>query len=210
MINLKPTVLKNYFVDLTLEQVLKRLGYNKFKTKIDTRTENSINELIKESKILVEPAGIFKLVDIIIKEEEILFPENNYIIKNENFKKHILKNNGDKLILLCGTIGEKINQKIEFYLKNSENEKAVIVDAIGSEFAENNIEYIETVSLMHYKKYVYKSNFRFSIGYGNLELYHQKLFDELLHISDIGLSLNKNFLLIPEKSITAFLTVKSL
>ena len=200
--------IKNYFIDVTQQQVLKRLGYHKYKTEIDDKTLKLINELIKESKIIIQPRGVFKIVDITIQNSEITFLENNYKLHSSILVEHILKNGGNSLILLSGTIGKEILEKIEFCLINNQNEKMVILDAIASELAENNINYLEKTSLIRYKKLGKKVGYRFSPGYGNLELIHQSIFESLLHISSIGINLNESYMLIPEKSVTAFLPFK--
>lgn len=208
MLKHKPVIIKNYVINITQEQVLKRLGYNKYKTKIDNKTYKLINELINESKILIQPIGTFKFVNISIQNKEITFIENNYKIQNSNLTNHILKNNGNSLILLSCTIGKNITDKIQSNLKNNFNEKAVILDAVASELVENNITYLEKICLRHYYKTGKKTNFRFSPGYGNVELKHQVLFEDLLKISNIGITTSESYMLIPEKSITAFLPFK--
>ncbi|HOK39411.1 MAG TPA: hypothetical protein PLD27_00020 [bacterium] len=200
----KIQTLKNYQIHLSVEQVLTRLGYNKYKTQIDEKTKKLITQLMNEAQIFIEPRGRFSLTKIQKKNDNtILFLEIDYLLESKSLTKHI--KNSDSIILLSGTIGEQIIKEIESYFQKGENEKGVILDAIASELAENNIEYIEKVAINRYKKIGQKIDFRFSPGYGDLKLNEQIIFEKILKISELGILINENYILIPEKSITAFI-----
>jgi hypothetical protein len=205
---MKPIILKNFSVQVTKEQILKRLGYNKFKSNLDKKTNEKISAVINEINITAKCSGCFKLTDIEIYDDIIKFIESDYSIKNEALMNVIKKNNGNSVILLSATIGEEIITKIKKLNESHELEQAVILDAAASELAENTINYIEDKGKLYYRKQGKKSNYRFSPGYKGVELKHQLLFENILHISKIGIKINQYNFLIPEKSITAFLPFK--
>ena len=50
---------------------------------------------------------------------------------------------------------------------------------------------------------------RYSPGYGDLELYNQDIFYRLLNLENWGVEITENYMLIPEKTVTAIVGIES-
>jgi hypothetical protein len=110
----------------------------------------------------------------------------------------------DKLIVLAVTIGSEVDRLIAKYsLTNKAS--AFIVDAISSALTESLADYVNK----ELKKNYDLTN-RFSPGYADLDLNIQApLIKRLDSQRTVGIYLNENLLMIPKKSITAIIGIKS-
>jgi cobalamin-dependent methionine synthase I len=107
------------------------------------------------------------------------------------------------------TIGPFLEQKRGVYISENEPARAVILDAIGSVAAEQLAEMAQTRIREEAEKAGLTTTRRFSPGYGDWPIESQKEFLKWLGAENIGINLNANFQMIPEKSVSAILGVKN-
>jgi len=81
--------------------------------------------------------------------------------------------------------------------------EASILDAIGSEVAENSAEQANNIIAERAKGEGFETTPRFSCGYGDWDIQDQKKILELVGASEIGISANEASLMEPRKSVTA-------
>ena len=82
--------------------------------------------------------------------------------------------------------------------------RAVVLDAAASEMVDAALDWMEAFfaqDLRRESRRLTKS--RFSCGYGDLALENQKLFHDLLDLKRFGVELTEQYILVPEKSVTA-------
>lgn len=115
--------------------------------------------------------------------------------------------NCEKIVLFAATVGHDIDRiiKKEELLSPS---KAVCLQALGSERVESLCDAFNDELKDEYGKFGYLLKPRFSPGYGDLSLELQK---EIMTALDckkhLGISLGKNLMMTPSKSVTAIIGV---
>ncbi len=162
-----------------------------------------IDALLKECLSEVENAFTYKVcyceIPIEVIDGEVIFP--SFRVKSKALQKNL---DGCKRAILFGaTVGLEIDRIIAKYSRISPG-KAVLMQAIGAERIEALCDAFFEDAQEQYKF----TRQRFSPGYGDFSLEHQK---EIFNLLDchrkIGLSLNESLLMSPTKSVTAIIGV---
>lgn len=116
--------------------------------------------------------------------------------------------NADRLLLFAATLGPGADRLQQRYAAAGETAKAAAVQALGAAAIES---YCDAVCAEYEEKLKGERLFltpRFSPGYGDLPLEAQRDFFRLFDISKrIGLTLTDACLMLPTKSVTAFLGI---
>lgn len=112
----------------------------------------------------------------------------------------------DNMALFAVTLGEKISQKIAGLFDSNEFALGTVLDAAASLGADKSAELLEG---FYFKALAEKARIppssrtlRYSPGYCGWHLSGQKKLFEALHPEDIGITLNKSFLMQPLKSVS--------
>ena len=193
-------------IKIPYDKLLARLGYLKLHTKIDKKTEILIKENLGAAQKLIQPKAVLAFENISTAENIISF-ENGFKIQSAGVAK--LFQNCFKAYGIAVTIGATIENRRNDYLTEKETFKALIFDAAGSVAAEEAV----SAAYEQIKKIEAENNNivtkRYSPGYGDWAIESQKDFLEWLGASHIGISLNKAFLMRPEKSVSAIIGVKA-
>lgn len=197
----KIAVIKDIQVKIPKELVLSRLKFAKYKTRADKKVLNLISEVIKEGYGLIVPAAVYEIFEINILGQEIKFKGSKFAIKSRTLAKH-LKGFSKAALFVC-TIGKKLADKVNNYVKYGEIARATILDAVGSEAAEALAEKIEALIKIKASKEGYSVVRRFSPGYSDWTIFDQPKILRLLKACKIGVKATKSCILIPEKSVTA-------
>jgi hypothetical protein len=158
--------------------------------------------LIDRFFTLVEPRCRFDDLAISLKPGKILF-SNGYEMVSESLRTHL--QDCSRVSLIGVTIGPHIEEEMESYQKQSKILEPLILDAVGSECVEEAAIYISNLIGDQIRKHRRVPTKRFSPGYGDLSLEVQNYFFKRLKLNEIGLELNASLLMVPQKSITAFI-----
>lgn len=178
-------------------------------TSKDLKDEN-INRLIKEStaeiKELINFRYLYKKYPIKTVADGIEILNTTLILKGDSIKKHL--SNSEEVYLLAATLGAQVDKKISFYEKISVT-KSMVFDACATTAIEEGCDQVEAeIKEKALKEGNKDITFRYSPGYGDLDIDIQK---EFLNILDapkkIGLTASKYNMLIPTKSVTAIIGV---
>ncbi|MBN1621125.1 MAG: hypothetical protein JW871_00860 [Endomicrobiales bacterium] len=192
-------------IEIPLNKILVRLGYASGKTKIDSKTEDIINEEIGISRKLILPQQVIASSEIVLQNQYKISLEPGLIIQSH--KLHDLLNKCSVAYGLAVTIGPHLEQKRDEYSKQKDVTKALILDAVGSVAVEELAEITnKQISDTENKKGL-KTTMRFSPGYGDWDIKGQKDFLKWLGADTIGIKLTKNYQMLPEKSVSAILGV---
>lgn len=185
------------------KEVLRYLGYRG--QKIDTLIDELIDESIEELKDLIQPRYTYKTFNIEYHEEKILLKGTRFYLPGEDIKKHL--KDSKSCILMAASLGQLVDRKIRYYEK-VDMAKALILDAGASTFIEELCDRIcEDIEVKLIKEDKALTS-RFSPGYGDLDLYIQNDFLNLLASQkSIGLTASSNSILIPRKSVTAIMGI---
>ena len=187
----------NLKIDYT--KVLVRMGANKYRTKIDTRIETSILEMISLSKKLLQPKYALSFATKNIKGTEIYL--DDFCIDSKDIFK--LLENSNSVCGLIATVGFSIDTKISYFLERKDIMSAFILDSIGSVAIEELVENICNDINLKYGT----TTMRFSPGYGDWSIQNQKNFLQWLGADSLGITLAPSLQMMPRKSVSALLGI---
>ncbi|HOJ64694.1 MAG TPA: vitamin B12 dependent-methionine synthase activation domain-containing protein [Spirochaetota bacterium] len=197
-------ILKNIKIDIPFKEIYIRLGFNFHSTQINQKEKEKIDNLIKIASSYCELSAIWKIENIIIENKKVILEKA--IFESEKLAKFL--DNCKEVIILATTAGEKIIEYRDRLMKEEDMVNATIVDATGSEMVEAYTDYVHSLIQKEIaKKGKNLTKNRFSPGYGDLSLNCQKSIDNILNLSQINVKVLENFILYPEKSITAFIGI---
>jgi len=107
-------------------------------------------------------------------------------------------------VLMGATAGTAIIEAIQEETHRGNLSTAVIYDATASEMVDATLDwimnYINRIMQREAKKLLPR---RFSAGYADFDLQNQKVIYEILQMNRLGVTITPDFILIPEKSVTA-------
>ncbi len=105
--------------------------------------------------------------------------------------------------LLAVTAGDGVERRSREYLKKGEAFRGYVLDRMGSFLAEEQIRQVDKIISEESTGKGYKTTRRYSPGYRDFSLEAQVVFVDLASCAIPELRLTSDFLLVPEKSITA-------
>lgn len=195
--------LRNLKLKIPEKQIFARLGYKHNKTKIDEATTKQIKEIIEEALVLIEPQGAYIYTKITAHNENVITLDCGLTIKSKQIAK-LLQHSQDAVIL-AGTIGPSLGEQVKNYISHKNLTNGTILDAIGSELADEVANQINTIIKQEAFLKKQETTFRYSPGYGDWGLEAQNKISSILETQNIGLIVNSSHILVPEKSVTAIL-----
>jgi cobalamin-dependent methionine synthase I len=105
---------------------------------------------------------------------------------------------------MCATAGSAIMEAIKEKTRQDDLAAAVVYDATASEMVDAGLDWIMDYLNQHLRREG-KTLLprRFSAGYADFNLENQKAIYETLQMKNIGVAITPEFILLPEKSVTA-------
>jgi hypothetical protein len=195
-------VFERIVIDPPYALIYRRLGYRKKTTELALVKQKEIDLYIEEA------AGYITLKGCLLK---------TLIEKNDG--KDVILTGGISLpsrklasllsdcreaLLMGATAGSDIMKAIKDKTKHDNLSAAVIYDATASEMVDGALDWIMSYAgrqlLREGKKLLPR---RFSAGYADFQLAHQKTVYQQLQMERINVNINADFILQPEKSVTA-------
>jgi hypothetical protein len=149
----------------------------------------------------VVPKSVYGVWDCQIDSFTVSF--GGISVKSKNLCEHL--KDCERAVLLAATLGTEADTLLRRF-SVQDMEKAVIAQAVCAAMIE---AYCDSVTAEIESEFAQKEEpclyptTRFSPGYGDLDIAHQKDILNLLNCSRIGLTLTDGFMLIPSKSVTA-------
>lgn len=188
---------------LKKDEVLRYLGYKgqEMPCEVDDAIESNMSKITS----ICNPKFTCLISDIKIVENAVNLKGTNLILEGKDILNHL--KDAIKCVTLACTLGVEFDREL-LKLQRKSMSDAVIFDACGTAFIEEFADKCEEEILSPFKKDGYYSNFRFSPGYGDLSLHLQK---DIINFFDlpkkIGVTVTDSGLLLPQKSITAFIGI---
>jgi len=190
-------------IHIPYDKVLLRLGHARGRTMLDERTASLIQEEISLCEKLAAPKQVIASSKIVISGNSTVNLEPGLIINSAKIVE--LLANCSTAYGFAVTAGPHIEEKIKRLIFEKETSKALILDAIGSVIAEELAEITNKQITAEAKLNGFNTTRRFSPGYGDWHISGQKDFLRWLGADNIGIKLNDNFQMTPEKSVSALL-----
>ena len=168
---------------------------------IDTLSDRLIEKALR----LLNPKYTYRISDLEFSETGIELKDTNLTLTGRDISEHL--KGAKKCITLACTLGVAFETELSRLQAKSVTE-ALIFDAVGTAFTEAVADKSEEELLLPFKREGYFSKFRFSPGYGDLPITLQKdIIATLDATKRIGLTVTHTNILIPRKSVTAFIGI---
>lgn len=185
-----------------LQDALRYMGVPAEKS--DEQSVEKVKSTYNALENIAQPRSIYKRVPISIEGEEVVFENTSLRIQSSDLVK-LLKHSKSCYIMGI-TLGKEVDRQIGIKQRLDMLE-ALMLDACASVLVEKVCDDIEQ-EMMESLGINEFLTMRFSPGYGDVPLSAQEgLLDLLEGSKKIGLNLTKTNMLLPTKSITAFIGV---
>ncbi len=183
-----------------IKEALRYLGYKQ--KDVDEEITSSVQSLMNELENFVSPKYTYKIVDISIDEQNKSIDFGLFNVVSKSLSRNL--KDCKKAAVFAATLGTNADLIIRRYAKSSIT-KSVMINACASslieECCDNYQKEIESKIDGYFRP-------RFSPGYGDFNLEHQKDIVALLDTKkNIGLALSDTLILLPEKSVTAVIGI---
>lgn len=184
-------------VQVSRKEIYRYLGYG------NHLPDAEIQELVEQSIEDLQPCSfrsVQKCFSIdVLTENEIWFADIH--IRSKDLGKNL--KNCTKCVCMAATLGPLPDRLIQ-RAKILDLSKAVVLQAVGCALIESYVDQINEQIRQDAQNQGYICHPRYSCGYGDFDLNHQKDFIRLLEMPiTIGVSLTQGNLMIPNKSVTA-------
>jgi cobalamin-dependent methionine synthase I len=174
----------NIKVDFDEKRILRLIGYRKRSAEIKEPIKSIITEEKKKLDNLLHPASIYTIID---------YAETN---------KHPIFKDAEKVAICICTIGPELEKEIKKLMGKNEMTRALILDALGSEAAEEVAIQSDRILAEKAREMNLWPSKRFSPGYGKWDIKEQRFVFRLLPAAEIGVRLTESCMMIPRKSIS--------
>jgi len=170
--------------NLDERSILMRIGHKKKSNKINDTLIDIIREEKEKIYSLLHASAVYKILD---------YSETNH---------HPIFKNADKVALSICTIGPSVESESTRLMKKNETLRGLVVDALGSEAAEEAAEQVDKMLFNKARKMDLWPSRRFSPGYKNWDIKEQKYIFQTLPSEDIGVTLTESYMMVPRKSVS--------
>ncbi|MGO5076138.1 methionine synthase [Clostridium sporogenes] len=192
----------NNNLNIDKNQILRYLGYRG--QEISNEIHSLIEECIKEIKTLVSLRSTYKYSKVQINNQVNLI-DIDLKLEGKDIIRHLEKSN--RCCVMAATLGSEVDRKILYYEKINMT-KAVILDACATTAIEEYCDFIENEIKKEAVENELNINWRYSPGYGDLDISIQRnLLKSLDAEKIIGLTVSSHNILIPRKSVTAIIGI---
>ncbi|MEA4961813.1 vitamin B12 dependent-methionine synthase activation domain-containing protein [Lutispora sp.] len=183
------------------KEVLRYLGHkNQY---MDEKLEKLLTECIAEMTEALRKSFVYNVYDIERDGDKMALKDTNLIFQSKDLTMHF--RNSDKCALMAATLGLEADRRIAYYSK-TDLTKGIVMDACASAAIEALCDEVQEEIRIEALKEGYCCTSRYSPGYGDLPITLQKGIIELLKAYPrIGLTVNESSIMLPRKSVTAFI-----
>jgi hypothetical protein len=194
--------LEKISIDPPREKIFQRLGYKKRTTEITASQQKETDHFINEASSLISLKGMFLRLTINSNDGEKIILSDGLIFNSKKLSTFL--RDCREAVLMGATAGSVVMDAIRKKTSQDDLAAAVVYDATASEMADSALDWI-----MDYLNQQIRREGktllprRFSAGYADFNLENQNAIYEMLQMGKIGVAITSEFILLPEKSVTA-------
>ncbi|MEA3506897.1 MAG: hypothetical protein U9R36_05360 [Elusimicrobiota bacterium] len=185
-------------IKIRKNEVLQNLKYTSNTVEIPDNIEKIITRQIENGYSLIEPAVVYETYKSTSPVYEDIL---NKVLYNSKQVAGILEANYG-FTLMAATIGRELEKEVE-KLKEDDLTSAFVLDAVGSEAAEQCANFVSGIIKREAGRQECYLSTRFSPGYGDWPLVASKIILSLLDTDKINIKISNSGILNPRKTITA-------
>jgi hypothetical protein len=192
--------LSNDLIKIDKTEALRYLSYKS--ENVDEITSKLLNESLAELMDICRLKYVFRIFNLNKQNNHISFENKINIISNDlmNLFAHC-----ERSAVMAATIGFETEKRIRYY-SMTDLSKALIFDALATACIEALCDAAEAEIKSLAANEGCSITFRYSPGYGDVSISHQREILSALNAQRlIGLTVSDSSILIPRKSVTAFI-----
>ena len=161
-----------------------------------------IDTYLRSITQLAKPQGLLRVCSIRSRTpDRVVLDDASLVIAGPRAVAHFT--DCEKITLLAATLGPAIDERLAGLQQTAGAADAFIFNGIASAAAEHTIEILDAIAVRDIRRSAYYPTARFSPGYGDWPLAHQRQFIDSVSGEKIGLTVTSHHLLQPVKSVTA-------
>lgn len=197
-----PVFFRAIHVEVPGKAVYRRLGYREGMTELSSGQKDGVERAMAEGAALVELQGSALAIPVAAHASGEIFLATGDVLRSEKLSR--LFEGAAEVLFMGATAGRGVVDEIARNTSAGDLSRAVVLDAVASEMTDKALDWIaEYVGGMLRREGKVLSPRRFSAGYGDFGLEHQRLMHARLKLSALGVELTPSCVLVPEKSVTA-------
>ena len=196
------TVLENILIAPPAAQIYSRLGFKKKITSLSSGHRQETDRYMEEAASIIRLQGSFLRLSIRKNDGLTITLEGRTTFRSEKLSAFLGESRD--AVLMGATAGKPIMDAIGEKTAQGNLTAAVVYDATASEMTDAALDWI-----MNYVNGQLRREGRrllprrFSAGYADFSLSHQKILHKKLQMEKIGVFITPDCILRPEKSVTA-------
>jgi hypothetical protein len=195
-------IFEKILIDPPYKKIYQRLSFKKKTTEISARQRKETDSFIAEASSIIMLKGTALRININSNDgnEVVLAGDITFSGKQlANFLR-----DSKEALLMGATASKPIVEAIKEKADRDNLAAAVVYDATASEMTDAALDWIMNfISQQLSREGKMLLTRRFSAGYADFELENQQVIYNQLQMEKIGVKINRNFILMPEKSVTA-------
>ncbi len=196
---------QTFYVDAEKVNINKKLVLRFLKVRGEATKEvkELLDDCINEFKSYVSYKACYRVFDLSVGDNSVGFGDE-MVLNSENLKKNL--NGCDKALVFVATTSLSVDRLIHKY-SNTQISRALVIDAVASASVE---AFCDILCEKFEADFDADTSPRFSPGYGDLDICVQKQVVDLCDATrQVGVTLSKKFTMIPRKSVSAIVGIKS-
>jgi len=188
-------------------RVYRALGHTS-ETTVSDALKKDLDKYVEEARGFVALKGVCARLDVLKTTTKEVHLEEKIVFKSADLAFFL---NGSSQVLIFGaTAGQKIMDVVSQKTAEKDLTRAVVYNAVAGEMVDEALTWISQYCRHQIRREsLVLDTRRFSAGYGDLDIKYQKFFWECLKLDAIGVTLTKNYFLVPEKSVTAISGIRT-
>jgi hypothetical protein len=194
--------LEKISIDPPCEKIYQRLGFKKRTTQISEIQQEETDRFIQEASFIISLKGSFLRLAIKHNDGEKIILDGGLTFTSKKLSAFL--HDCRETVFMAATAGSAIMEAIKDKTRQDDLAAAVVYDATASEMTDAGLDWIMDYLNQHLSREG-KALLprRFSAGYADFNLENQRAIYDMLQMGKIGVTINPNFILLPEKSVTA-------
>ena len=184
------------------KEAVRYLGYGK--NAVDDKTLQEIQDSFRELERLADKKSIYRIFELSLKDENEL-KIGNVEIYSRNLRTNL--KDCKQVVLFAATLGAEVDRLIR-KMQVVDMAKAVVMQACAATLLEEYCDELQQKIAEHMQEQGKYIRPRFSPGYGDFSIQHQKAVLAMLEASKrIGVTMTDSYMLTPTKSVTAVIGI---
>ena len=194
--------LEKISIDPPYEKIYQRLGFKKRTTQISEIQQEETDRFIQKASFIISLKGSFLRLAIKHNDGEKIILDGGLTFTSKKLSAFL--HDCRETVFMAATAGSAIMEAIKDKTRQDDLAAAVVYDATASEMTDAGLDWIMDYLNQHLRREG-KALLprRFSAGYADFNLENQRAIYDMLQMGKIGVTINFNFILLPEKSVTA-------